>query len=777
MSAAGIAVGLSVPRADACDKAAGRAQYADDLSRPGMLHVALARSPYAHARIEAYDTAKARAVPGVRAVITGADFKPLRVGPFVKDETIFAMGKVRYVGEPVAAVAATSLAAAREAARLIEIEYQPLPAVLTIDAALAPGAALVHEELGKYFKLKPVNARGNIVWETELAEGDVDAAFQQCDVVVEAVYETPAQHHAYLETNSVLAEPEANGRIGIWTSCQSVHQVQSRVADELGIPMTEVRAQVPRIGGGFGGKHASNIHSIAAALTRATGKPVKLTLSRSDDFEIQRCRHPSRIRMRTGAKRDGTILAREVDILLDGGAYADESPAVLNFAVLMARGPYRIANFRIRGRALYTNKLRAGAFRGFGNPQAGFASESQIDELAAKLGHDPVALRLQNALKDGERWAGGHTLTTCRAAECLAAVRDAVATAPALPAKPGHKRGIGYAIFAHISGLLGTGANVQVKADGSIGLITGAVDIGQGSDTVLAQICAEALQIPATQIAVASPDSDTSPYNWKTAGSRTTYMTGRSVLAATLEAKEKIIAHAAEMMECAAADLELRPGGKVGLKGVPDKAVGFREIALRSLYFTGGPILGSHSFVYDGERLDPKRALMAGFAFTNLGVYVFGAQAVELDIDAMTGKIEVLRAWSAHDVGRAINPAAIEGQMQGGFVQGLGYALSEEMVWDSDGRLANPTLAEYAVPGALDVPASIHAIIIEAAEPTGPFGAKGVGEPAMVGVAPAICNAVFAATGKRIRTLPLTPERVLAAAARADALDGDGGGA
>ncbi|MGI0028499.1 MAG: xanthine dehydrogenase family protein molybdopterin-binding subunit, partial [Nitrososphaera sp.] len=525
--------------------------------------------------------------------------------------------------------------------------------------------------------------------------------------------------------------------------------VQARVADELGLPMTRVRVQVPRVGGGFGGKHASNIHSIAAALALAVGKPVKLALSRSEDFEIQRCRHPASIRMRTGARRNGTIVAREAEILLDGGAYADESPAVLNFAVLMARGPYRIPHFRIRGKALYTNKLRAGAFRGFGNPQAGFAGESQIDELAAKLGRDPVELRLANVLRDGERWAGGHSLPSCKAGACLEAVSQAAKAAPVLPPRAGHRRGLGVAAFAHVSGLLGTGAAVALKGDGTIALSTGAVDIGQGSDTVLSQICAEALAVPVSSVAIASPDSDTSPYNWKTAGSRTTYMTGRAVAAAALEVKQKILQQAAEIMECAAQDLELRPGGKVGLAGVPEKTVGFRDIAMRSMYFAGGQITGHHSFVYDGERLDPKRAMMDGFAFTNLGVYVFGAQAVEIDVDEATGKIEVLRAWSAHDVGRAINPMAIEGQVQGGFVQGLGYALTEEMVWDTDGRLANPTLAEYACPGAGDVPAKIEAIILEDPEPTGPFGAKGVGEPAMVGVAPAIANALAAATGAR----------------------------
>ncbi len=762
-----IAVGLSVARGDARDKASGAALYTDDLARPGMLYAALALSPHAHARISSYDVAAAKSVAGIRAVVTGADFALHRVGPFVKDETLLAMGKVRYVGEPVAAVAATSPEAAKAAARLIQVEYEPLPAVLSAEQAVAPDAAIVHEELDRYVKLKPVNARGNIVWETELAAGDVDAAFKQAEVIVEAEYDTPAQYHAYLEPNAVLAEPEPGGRVGLWTACQSVHLVQSRVAEELGLPMTRVRVQAPRIGGGFGGKHASNIHSIAAALALATGRPVKLVLSRKEDFEIQRCRHASRIRMRTGARRDGTIVARDALIWLDGGAYADESPSVLNFAVLMARGPYRIPNFRIRGQAFYTNKLRAGAFRGFGNPQAGFASESQIDELARKLGRDPVAFRLANVLHDGDHWAGGHPLPSCTVGACLKAVRKAANAAPALPPRPGHRRGLGFAAFAHVSGLLGTGATVALKGDGTVVLNTGAVDIGQGSDTVLSQICAEALNLPVASVAVASPDSDTSPYNWKTAGSRTTYMTGRSVLAAALEVKQKILDQAAEILECAPQDLELRPGGLVGLKGVPEKTVGFRDIAMRSTYFAGGQIIGNHSFVYDGERFDSKRAMMTGFAFTNLGVYVFGAQAVEIEVDDATGKIEVLRAWSAHDVGRAINPTAIEGQVQGGFAQGLGYALSEEMVWDSEGRLANPSLADYACPGALDVPQQIEPILIEEPEPSGPFGAKGVGEPAMVGVAPAIANALAEATGARLRRIPLTPERVLEALERA----------
>lgn len=755
-------VGASLPRLEAREKVTGTARYLDDHTRPGMLYAAVAQSPYAHARIRGYDTSKAWALPGVKAVMTGADIPVRRVGGVLKDETMLAVGKVRYVGEPVAAVAARDLETARLAAQLVEVDYEPLPAVVTIDDALAPDAPILHEELATYVRTMDGNSRGNIVWESRLAEGDVDAAWPRCDAVVEATYETAAQYHAYMETNGALAEVDGNDRVTVIATCQSAHHVQTRVADELGLPMSQVRAQVSRVGGGFGGKHATNIHSITAWLARETGRPVKLALSRTQDMEIQRSRHPAVVRLRTGALRDGTIIAREADIMLDGGAYADESPNVLAFAMLMVRGPYNIANVRIRGRAVYTNKLRAGSFRGFGNPQASFAGESQIDELASKLGIDSVDLRLKNAMRAGDRWIGGHTATTCQLAACLEKVRAAQRAAPALPpARPGRRRGVGVAAVAHISGLMGTSASVQMRGDGTFVLNTGCVDIGQGSDTVLTQLCAGVLKVPVDRIAYSTQDSDLSPYNWKTAGSRSTYMTGRAVVAATAVVRDKILEHAAEMFECSAADLELRPGGRVGLAGVPGKEVAFKDIALRSLFRSGGPIAGYHGFVFDGERFDPKRASIDRLAFDNLGVYTFGAQCVEVEVDTLTGKIEVLRAWSAHDVGKAINPASVEGQIQGGFVQGLGYALCERLVWDDDGRLGNPSFADYKVPGILDSPPLIQPIVLEDPDPTGPFGAKGVGEISLVGVAPAIANAVAAAVGVRLRTLPLTPERVL----------------
>jgi len=761
----GGAVGIGVARLDAADKVTGGARYVDDLKRAGMLHAAVATSPLAHARIRGYRIDAARAVSGVKAVLIGPDLPQNRVGNFIKDETTLAHGKVRYVGEPVAAVAATSLQAARLAAQLIELDYEELPSALSIESALAEEAPLIHEELASYVAVKPGKSRGNIVWDVLMAEGDVDSAWSKCDVIVEGEFRTQAQHHAYLEPNGVLADIDANGRLTIWSSCQSVFHVQQRVAEELGIPMSRVRALVPRVGGGFGGKHATNLQTIAAALALKTHRPVKLVLSRSQDFEMQRSRHPARLRMRTGAMRDGTIVARDTEVVLDGGAYADESPAVVSFAALMSRGPYLIPNVRCRGIAVYTNKLRAGAYRGFGNPQVTFAGESQIDELAGRLGMDPVELRLKNMMRAGDRWFGGQSVTRCRAAECLKAVAEAARAAPALPVRTGRKRAFGYAAATHICGMMGVGASVQLKADGTVALATGVVDIGQGSDTVLTQICAEALQLPIESVSFGSPDTDISPYNWKTAGSRITYMAGRAVAGAAGQVRDKILEHAAEMLECAPADLELRPGGRVGIVGVSGKEITFQMVAGRSLYRVGGPIIGTHSLVYDGERFDPKRATVEFSAFDNPGVYTFGALAVEVEVDTITGKVEVRRAWSAHDVGRAINPLSVEGQIQGAVVQGLGYALSEEMIWDDDGRLANPTLAEYALPGLADVPEEIVPIIVEDPEPTGPFGARGVGEIPLVGVAAAVANAVAAATAARIRQLPLTPERVLEAMA------------
>jgi CO/xanthine dehydrogenase Mo-binding subunit len=529
--------------------------------------------------------------------------------------------------------------------------------------------------------------------------------------------------------------------------------------------MAQLRCVTPRVGAGFGNKMEAHIQPIAVKLALATGRPVKLVLTREEDFEIVRARHPFKLRVKTGATRDGTLIAREVEVLLDGGAYADDSPGVLGYSLFMSCGPYRFRHMKASGTLVYTNKLRFGAFRGFGNPQVSFAGEQQIDEIAERLKLDPLELRAKNILRAGDRWFGGSEIASNGLAECIDRVKSASGWSgrgALRPDTPGRKRALGAACTAHISGLLATGAILRMLEDGSLVLNTGAVDIGQGSDTALTQICAEALKVPVERVRLASPDTDGSPYNWGTTASRVTYTTGRAVVAAAREVERQIKEHASEMLECDKVDLELRPGGKVGIVGVPDKAVSFFEVSARAHWAKGGPIVGTNSFVFDRPTVDPKRAVAVGLPFPQIGVFAFGALVVDVEIDEATGKVAVKRAWSAVDVGRAINPLAVEGQIEGAFVQGMGLALCEEMVWDG-ARLANPSLMDYKVPTALDAPYEINSIIVEAPEPDGPFGAKGVGEIGINAVPAAIANAATAATGIRFRSLPLTPERILCA--------------
>ena len=738
-----------------------------------MLIGLIVPSTYAHARITGIDVTGALALDGVEAVVTGQDIGANPIGPFIKDETALAVGKVRYMGEPVAAIAAIDLETAKKAAGLIEISYDELPAVFTPEEATAEGAPILHENFSDYIKIFEAESAPNTMAIIEIVEGDVGAAWDKCAAIVEGTYESQAQAHSYMEPCSALAEIDSNGKITIWSSSQSVFHVQAFVADSLGMPMSKVRCVTPQVGGAFGGKMEQTVQPVAAALARATGRPVKITLSREQDFEMIRSRHPAKVWMKTGAAADGTLVAREVKIVMDCGAYADDSPGVIGIAALFCRGPYTIENVSIEARPVYTNKLRAGAFRGFGGPQVAIAGETQIDEIADKLGLDPIDVRLKNAVRPGQEWMIGVALNKAGLGECLERVRAASdwdnrrkAAASGARTKSadgsGTKRGIGIACVPHISGVLTSGAIIRVLEDGTAVLNTGAVDNGQGSDTVLVQICAEALGIEVADVSVATPDTDGSPYNWGTTASRVTYMAGRAVVAAAAEVVAKLKQRAAIMMECAEEDLELRPGGRIGIAGVPEAEVRFRDISGFSHWVAGGPVIGTDSLAYDGPDFDPKRGFIKGFPFGKIGTWIFAAQAVEVEIDEATGRITPLRVWSAHDIGKAINPMAVEGQVQGGVVQGIGYALFEEMVWDS-GRLANPSFMDYKIPGTMDVPPEIETILVEDPDEDGPFGAKGIGEPPIVGIAPAIANAVANATGVRLKRLPMTSERMLKA--------------
>ena len=760
------AVGQSVNQLEGDEKLTGQAQYIADMYRPGMLHGALLQSPHAHARIEGYDFSAAQALPGVRAIVTGLDLDPAhRMGAFIKDEPALALGKVRYCGEIVAAVAADTEAIARQAARMIKVFYAVLPAALDPASALHDGAPLVHENTDSYIKVFDAGTQGNLCSRTSMREGDVESAWAQCDVVVEAVYHTPAQAHVSLEPCGALAEIDASGRITLWSANQSVFRVQANVCEALGLPMTKLRCLTPRIGAGFGNKMEAHVQPVVVMLAMKARKPVKLILSREEDFETVRARHPATIRMKTGARRDGTLIARETELLLDGGAYGDDSPGVLGYALLMNCGPYNIAHVHAHGRVAYTHKMRFGAFRGFGVPQVTFASEQQIDAIARELGMDAFAIRRLNMKRDGDRWLGGQSIFSNGLAQCLDAVeqgshwkqRQAQTSSDAAHCET--RSGLGLAISAHISGLLATGAIVRMLEDGTLLLNTGAVDIGQGSNTALAQMCAQALQVPMDRVAIASPDTDGSPYNWGTTASRVTYMTGRSVVAAAGEVEKQIKKYAGAMMECAPEDIELRQGGSVGIKGVAAASLSFAQVSGYAHWAAGGPIIGSNSWVFDQKTVDPKRAVVLGLPFANIGVFSFVAQVVEVEVDTLSGKVRVPRAWTAADVGRAINPAMVRGQIEGALVHGLGYALTEELVWDGP-RLANPSLMDYKIPTMAEVPQSHVIYVIEAQEPTGPYGAKSVGELGINAVAAAVANGIVEATGTRLTQLPLSAERV-----------------
>ena len=752
----GIAVGLSTPKLENREKVTGRAEYIDDLSRPGMLYAAILGSPYPHARILSYDVSAALAAPGVVGVVTGKDVPDGRMGAFIKDEHALAKDKVRYVGEPVAAIAAETLAEARAAVNLIEVEYEELPAVLSPEEGLAKDAPILHEELESYIKVFDAGSTGNLCSRTELSEGDVDKAWADCAIVVEDEFVTEPQAHVSIEPCGALAEIDAQGRVTLWSANQSVFRVQANVCESLALPMSRLRSLTPRVGAGFGNKMEPHIQPLTVALAIKTGRPVKCILTREEDFEIVRARHPFKIRMKTGADANGKLIARECEVLLDCGAFADDSPGVLGYALLMSGGPYRIPNQRATGKLVYTNKLRFGAYRGFGNPQVTFAGEQQIDEIARRLGIQPIEMRRRNLLKQGDGWFVGPKIASNGLERCL----DAVAAASGKPkASQGRiKRGRGLAITAHISGLLGTGAIVRMLEDGTISLNTGATDIGQGSDTVLAQICAETLKVPVDMVSVASPDTDGSPYNWGTTASRVTYTTGRAVAGAAREVVNQLFQHAAEMLEVPIEDLELREGGRVALRG-SNEDLPFAAISGRAHWAKGGPIVGSHTLVFDEPTHDPKRAIALGLPFPQIGVFSFGATLVDVEVDQVTGQTRVAEAWSAIDVGRAINPRLVDVQTEGGFVQGMGFALYEAMVWDG-ARLANPSLLDYKIPTSADSP-HIHSIIIEDPEPTGPFGAKGAGEISLNAIPAAIANAVNTVCPGLSHALPLTGERVL----------------
>ncbi|HWP34016.1 MAG TPA: xanthine dehydrogenase family protein molybdopterin-binding subunit, partial [Thermodesulfobacteriota bacterium] len=748
MEAAG-AVGRSVPRLDAVAKVTGRAKYAGDLTLPGMAHVRVWRSPVPHGRLHRIETGAALAVPGVLAVLTAADLADLDpyYGPAFKDQPILAADRVRYAGEPVAAVIAETEAAAAWAVARLEVELEELPAVATIDAALADGAPVLHERLrpAGHFRdlaaLTPVPEK-NLCQHSHYERGDVEAAFAAADVVVEGTYTLPAVYHYAMEPHTVLAQWEAEG-ITVWAATQHPFPVRKELAEIFGLPLARVRVVVPYLGGAYGSKCYTKLEPLAVAASRKVGRPVRLALAVEEACRTV-VRHGARCWIRTAARRDGTLLAREAKIYFDTGAYADVGPRVVKKAGYRLPGPYRIPHLRVDAYAVYTNTVPAGAYRGYGTPQVTWAGESQLDELAERLGMDPVELRLKNLLRRGEPYAAGDRPIDGDLPGDLRALARAIGWEEAAP--PGRARGVAVGFKDGGGTHTVSTALVRIHADGSVTLLAGSVEHGQGARTVLAQIAAEILELPVERIAVAPPDTAVTPFDQGTSASRSTTLMGLAVAAAARDAREQLVRAAAEVLGA--------PPGAVryagGILSAGGASLGIAEVVRRYFGLPGGELVGRGAYrpeVFEGT---------LGGATT---YWEIGMGAAEVSVDADTGLVRVHRYVSLADVGRAVNPRECEGQDEGGAMQALGHTLFEQLVQE-EGQILNPTLADYRVPLFTDLPEAFSTVLVENGDGPGPFGLKGLGEGGTFAVAPAVANALARATGVRVRELPLTPERV-----------------
>lgn len=754
-------IGQSPVRLDAREKVTGRTLYAVDLKMAGMLYAKVLRSPHPHARILHIDATKARSLPGVVAVVTGKDF-PGSLGATVQDQSFLAGDKVRFVGDAVAAVAAVNLDTAEEALSLIHVEYELLPALFDPVEAMKSREVLIHENLSQYAVapgIFPVPGT-NICNHFKLRKGDPERGFKESDLVLEDTYRSHMVQHAHLETHAAIAQVDSSGKILIWSNTQTPYFNRKALAKSLNLPLNQVRVMVTTLGGGFGGKSYLKAEPICVALAlKSKGRPVKLVFTREEEFGVAPVRHPTIIRCKTGMKKDGTWLAQETELIFDTGAYADIGPRVCRNAGFSAAGPYQVPNVRIDSYCVYTNHPIGGAFRGFGIPQVSWAIESHLDVMAEKLGLDPVEVRLKNAVEEGSLSVTGQVLHSVGLKETLRQAAEKIGWRKA----SGPYRGKGIACM-HKSTVTpsSSAAFVKLNEDASVTLLCSAVEMGQGSSTILAQIASEELGIPVEKISMVRPDTDVTPYDMASVSSRSTFFVGNAVRRAAADAREQLLQIAAEILEANPQDL-LIEAGKVMVRGVPEKAIPIAELPLGEAFYVGAkgrgrgrPVLGRGSFtVEDATPLDRE----TGQGKNPSAFWMYATQAAEVEVDPRSGRVKVLRISSAHDVGKSIHPVAIEGQIQGALVMGVGTALWEEMELEK-GRVKNPSFAEYKLPSALDAPEMIP-IIVEELHAQGPYGAKGLGEPALAPTAAAIANAIYAAVGVRVKDLPITPEKIL----------------
>jgi len=772
-------VGRNLPREDGAEKATGTGAFVTDIHLPNMLHGKYFRGRLPHALILNVDVSKALKVRGVKAVLTAKDCPKdgdgnlLGFGPVVLDYPILAQKKVRYVGEPIAAVAATDEDAAAEAVELIEADYEELPAVFDPREALKPDAPLVHEDLERYTHVphfKPIRY-GNVAYRVKVLKGNPGKAFEEADHVLEQEFGTSTHHQCYLEPHAVVAQVDVKGKVTAWTSTQTVAETRQGLSDTLAIHPSRIRVIAPFIGGGFGGKLSVRIEPHAILLARMTGRPVKIVLTREEEFISGHPRHPFRLKYKTGVMKDGRITAREIRFIADSGAYAHQGPGVVGTAASRAQGPYHVPHVRVDGSLVYTNKVPFGGYRGYGGPQVHFAGESQLDDLAAEIGIDPIELRMKNGMTTGGRLLTGQSTPHAAYQETLR--RTAAATGwdwenrkkPApKPRDPRKKTGIGVSSMEHGSAIYASSAIVKMESGGGLTVMAGGTEIGAGQRTIFAQIAAEALSVPIERISIVLSDTLTAPYDWSTDASRTTYNTGNAIVRAAAEVREQFLEIAGKMLEADPKDLEM-DGGEVYVKSAPDRRAGYDAVVTYGHYVDGGVILGKGTH-FDPPEYDPPEDLQVeGWHFTSRPALIYGTQIAQVEVDTETGRVEVISIHSAHDIGQAISPVGCEGQIEGGVSVGVGWACSEEMVFEN-GAVTNPTLLDYKIPTTLDMP-EVHSILVEDPDPTGPFGAKGIGEPTLISTAAAVANAIRDAVGVRIQEMPFSPARVLAALQKA----------
>jgi CO/xanthine dehydrogenase Mo-binding subunit len=759
-------IGKTFRRLDYESKVTGRAQYLADMNIPGMCHGKILRSPYAHARIKSIDSSRAAKVPGVVAMLTRDDIlndegiEPY-YGPVFKDQTIVAVEKVRHVGDPVAAVAALTADAAEAALGLIEVDYEELPAVLDVQESLKPNATLIHDSVklpesgfADLAELKPVEGT-NLCTHFKLVRGNIEKGFAEADRVFEDTFTLPATQHSFLETHACIASVEPSGRITVWATTQNPFVVRTQLANIFKVPVSKVRVVVPYLGGGYGGKVYPKVEPITVALAQKAGRPVRVVLSREEVFYTI-TKHAAVIRMKTGVKNDGTLVARECEIHLDTGAYAEIGPRVAKKSGYTAAGPYKIPHLKIDSYSVYTNKPPAGAFRGFGVSQSAWAVESQMDIIAAVLQMDPLELRKKNGYDEGDRFVTEEKLHAVGLKQCLNEVAESIgwdsnkfkASNGQSSASGSLRRGKGLAcmIKATITPSISC-AVVKFNEDASLSLYTGTVEMGQGSETVLAQIAGKELGIALSKIQVLGVDTDVVPYDLTTSSSRSTFHMGKAVQLAAQDILRQLREIAAK--EYGVPEEKIRfADGKIRL---PETQLDYAELMLKRFGMRGGTLVG------EGEVKTSTKDEYGDKSTSAFWFLAAGAAEVEVDID--TGKFKLVKYATAVDVGKALNPLGCRQQLAGAAITGMGQAMFEEIAYDN-GQLINPNLVDYVLPSLGDMPPIIDPICVEVPDRNGPFGAKGIGESALIPVAPAIANAIYDAVGIRIKDLPIKAERV-----------------